>query len=34
VIAVMAENADALRFYARRGLVPGEIVLYRFPQER
>jgi ribosomal protein S18 acetylase RimI-like enzyme len=32
VISVMAENPDALRFYTRRGLVPGEIVLYRFPQ--
>lgn len=29
VISVMADNADALRFYTRRGLVPGEIVLYR-----
>ena len=29
-IAVMAGNADALRFYARRGLVPGELLLYRF----
>ena len=34
VISVMAENADALRFYTRRGLVPGEIVLYRFPAPR
>jgi len=34
VIAVMADNADALRFYARRGLVPGEIVMYRFPPAR
>ena len=25
VIAVMAGNTDALRFYARRGLVPGEL---------
>lgn len=30
-IAVMTENEDALRFYQRRGLVPGEIVLFRFP---
>jgi GNAT superfamily N-acetyltransferase len=30
-IAVMAGNTDALRFYARRGLVPGEVLLYRFP---
>jgi GNAT superfamily N-acetyltransferase len=33
-IAVMACNSDALRFYARRGLVPGELVLYRFPGAR
>jgi GNAT superfamily N-acetyltransferase len=32
VIAVMAGNADALRFYARRDLVPGEVLLYRFPR--
>ena len=32
VIAVMAGNADALRFYARRGVVPGEVLLYRFPR--
>jgi GNAT superfamily N-acetyltransferase len=32
VIAVMAGNTDALRFYARRGLVPGEVLLYRFPR--
>lgn len=31
VISVMAQNTDALRFYTRRGLAPGEIVLYRFP---
>jgi GNAT superfamily N-acetyltransferase len=30
-IAVMAGNTDALRFYARRGFVPGELMLYRFP---
>jgi ribosomal protein S18 acetylase RimI-like enzyme len=30
VIAVMAGNSDALRFYDRRGLVPGELLLYRF----
>jgi ribosomal protein S18 acetylase RimI-like enzyme len=29
-IAVMAGNDRALRFYERRGLVAGEIVLYRF----
>jgi GNAT superfamily N-acetyltransferase len=29
-IAVMAGNTDALRFYARRGIVPGELLLYRF----
>ncbi len=33
-IAVMAGNADALRFYARRGLVPGEVLLYRFGATR
>jgi GNAT superfamily N-acetyltransferase len=33
-IAVMAGNTDALRFYARRGLVPGEVLLYRFPAAR
>jgi hypothetical protein len=25
----MADNADAIRLYRRRGLVPGEILLYR-----
>jgi GNAT superfamily N-acetyltransferase len=34
VIAVMTGNADALRFYARRGLVPGEVLLYRFNAAR
>jgi ribosomal protein S18 acetylase RimI-like enzyme len=29
-VAVMAGNADAQRFYERRGLRVGEIVLYRF----
>ena len=33
-IAVMAGNSDALRFYARRGLVPGEVLLYRFRSAR
>ena len=33
-IAVMAGNDDALRFYARRGLVPGELLLYRFRAAR
>jgi GNAT superfamily N-acetyltransferase len=33
-IAVMASNTDALRFYAHRGLVAGELVLYRFPGAR
>jgi GNAT superfamily N-acetyltransferase len=33
-IAVMAANTDALRFYARRGLVPGELLLYRFRAAR
>jgi GNAT superfamily N-acetyltransferase len=28
-VAVMAGNTDALRFYARRGLAPGEVLLYR-----
>jgi hypothetical protein len=31
---VMAGNTDALRFYARRGLVPGEVLLYRFRAAR
>jgi ribosomal protein S18 acetylase RimI-like enzyme len=34
VLSVMADNADALRFYERRGLVPGEILLYRFREGR
>ena len=29
-MAVMVGNVDAERFYERRGLKPGEIVLYRF----
>ncbi|MBV9192947.1 MAG: GNAT family N-acetyltransferase [Solirubrobacterales bacterium] len=29
-VAVMVGNDDALRLYARRGLRPGELVLYRF----
>ena len=29
-VAVMAGNADALRLYQRRGLEPGELVLFRF----
>jgi GNAT superfamily N-acetyltransferase len=33
-IAVMAGNTDALRFYARRGVVPGELLLYRFRDAR
>ena len=33
VIATMARNADAVRFYERRGLVPGELLLYRLPAE-
>lgn len=28
-VAVMAENDSAIRFYRRRGLIPGELVLYR-----
>ncbi len=31
MIATMARNADAVRFYERRGLVPGELLLYRLP---
>lgn len=31
MIATMAANADAIRFYERRGLVPGEVLLYRLP---
>jgi hypothetical protein len=27
----MSGNSDALRLYSRRGLEPGEIVMYRFP---
>jgi len=29
-VAVMAGNEDAVRLYRRRGLVPAELVLYRF----
>ena len=29
-VAVMTGNAAALRFYERRGLRPGEVILYRF----
>ena len=29
-VAVMAANEDAIRFYRRRGLVPVELVLWRF----
>jgi ribosomal protein S18 acetylase RimI-like enzyme len=29
VVAVMAANVDAIRLYERRGLVPGEVLLYR-----
>jgi ribosomal protein S18 acetylase RimI-like enzyme len=29
-VAVMARNTDAIRFYQRRGLIPGELLLYRF----
>lgn len=28
-ISVMADNDAAIRFYERRGLVPGELTLYR-----
>jgi ribosomal protein S18 acetylase RimI-like enzyme len=34
VIAVMAGNDDALRLYTRRGMVPGELLLYRFGGRR
>jgi ribosomal protein S18 acetylase RimI-like enzyme len=30
VVAVMTGNAAAMRFYERRGLTPGELLLYRF----
>lgn len=30
LVAVMAGNAGAMRFYERRGLRPGEVLLYRF----
>jgi GNAT superfamily N-acetyltransferase len=33
-VAVMAANADALRLYERRGLVPVEVVLYRVGEHR
>lgn len=29
LVAAMAGNQDAIRFYRRRGLVPGELLLYR-----
>jgi len=29
-VAVMAENEDAIRLYRRRGLVTGEVLMYRF----
>jgi ribosomal protein S18 acetylase RimI-like enzyme len=29
VVAVMAANADAIRLYERRGLVAGEVLMYR-----
>ena len=29
-VAVMADNEDAIRLYGRRGLVTGEILMYRF----
>ena len=32
-VAVMAGNADALRLYERRGLLPAELVLFRFGRE-
>jgi ribosomal protein S18 acetylase RimI-like enzyme len=32
-VAVMADNSDALRLYARRGFRPAEIVLYRFASD-
>jgi ribosomal protein S18 acetylase RimI-like enzyme len=34
VVAVMADNAAAIRLYERRGLVPGELVLYRLRPPR
>jgi ribosomal protein S18 acetylase RimI-like enzyme len=33
-VAVMAGNTSAMRFYQRRGLRPGEILLYRFDRHR
>jgi ribosomal protein S18 acetylase RimI-like enzyme len=34
VVAVMAANADAIRLYERRGLVAGEVLLYRLGPAR
>jgi ribosomal protein S18 acetylase RimI-like enzyme len=28
-VAVMADNEAAIRLYRRRGLLPGELVMYR-----
>ncbi len=33
-VAVMTGNTSAIRFYERRGLRPGEILLYRFGARR
>jgi ribosomal protein S18 acetylase RimI-like enzyme len=33
VIGVLVGNDDALRFYERRGLRPGQVYLYRFGRE-
>jgi ribosomal protein S18 acetylase RimI-like enzyme len=30
IVAVMVGNVDAQRLYERRGLIPGETILYRF----
>lgn len=33
-VAVMAHNDAAIRFYRRRGLIPGELLLYRIGPDR
>lgn len=33
-VAVMAQNEAAIRLYGRRGLIPGELIMYRIGQSR